>query len=85
VRITAIAVFAASVFAMFGASTLYHRGSCAAVWYRRLQRLNHARIFLLIAGTVTPVFLIAAHGAARLAGVIMIWTLTLTAGVIHVA
>ena len=80
VRITAIAVFAASVSAMFGTSALYHRGNWAAAWHRRLQRLDHAMIFLLIAGTATPVFLIAAHGAARLAGLITIWTLTLTAG-----
>ena len=74
VRTTAIAVFAASVSAMFGTSALYHRGNWAATWHRRLQRLDHAMIFLLIVGTATPVFLIAAHGAARLAGLIMIWT-----------
>jgi Haemolysin-III related len=42
-------------------------------------------IFLRIAGTATPVFLIAAHGAAWLAGLITIWTLTLTAVGIHMA
>ena len=42
-------------------------------------------IFLLIAGTAPPVFLIAAHGAARLAGLVTIWTLTLTAAAIHMA
>jgi hemolysin III len=85
VRITAMAVFAASVSAMLGTSALYHRGNWAAAWHRRLQRLDHAMIFLLIAGTATPAFLIAAHGAARLAGLITIWTLTLTAGAIHMA
>ena len=55
VRITAIAVFAASVSAMFGTSALYHRGNWAAAWHRRLQRLDHAMIFLLIAGTATAV------------------------------
>jgi hemolysin III len=83
VRITAIAVFAASVSAMFGASALYHRGSWGATWHRRLQRLDHAMIFLLIAGTATPVFLIATHGAVRVASLVTIWTLTLTAGAIH--
>jgi hemolysin III len=81
----AIAGFAASVSAMFGTSALYHRGNWAAEWHRRLQRLDHAMIFLLIASTATPVFLIAAHGVARLAGLIMMWTLTLTAGAIHMA
>ena len=42
-------------------------------------------IFLLIAGTATLVFLIAVHGVARLAGLIMIWTLTLTPAAIHMA
>jgi hemolysin III len=83
VRITAIAVFAASVSAMFGTSALYHRGNWAAAWHRRLQRLDHAMIFLLIAGTATAVFLIATHGAVRVASLITIWALTLTAGGIH--
>jgi hemolysin III len=84
-RITAMAVFAASVSAMFGASALYHRGNWTAAWHRRLQRLDHAMIFLLIAGTATPAFLIAAHGATRVAGLITIWTLTLAAAGIHMA
>ena len=40
-------------------------------------------IFLLIAGMATPAFLIAAHGAARVADLIAIWALTLTAAAIH--
>ena len=85
VQITAIAIFAASVSAMFGVSALYHRGNWPAAWHRHLQRLDHAMIFLLIAGTATAVFLTTTHGIARLAGLIMIWTLTLTAGGIHMA
>jgi hemolysin III len=85
VRIVAIAVFAASVSAMFGASALYHRGNWTAAWHRRLQRLDHAMIFLLIAGTATPAFLMAADGAARVVGLIMIWTLTLAAASIRMA
>ena len=85
VRIAAMAVFAASVSAMFGTSALYHRGNWAGTWHRRLQRLDHAMIFLLIAGTATPAFLITVHGAARVAGLITIWALTLTAAAIHMA
>jgi hemolysin III len=85
VRITAMAVFAASVSAMFGASALYHRGNWTDAWRRRLQRLDHAMIFLLIAGTATPAFLIATHGVVRVAGLIAIWALALTAAAIHMA
>jgi hemolysin III len=83
VRTTAMAVFAASVSAMLGVSALYHRGNWTAAWRRRLQRLDHAMIFLLIAGTATPAFLLATHGALRVACLIVIWALTLTAAAIH--
>ena len=78
-RITAVAIYAASVSALFGISALYHRGNWTDAWRRRLQRLDHAMIFFLIAGTATPAFLLAMHGALGLACLIVIWTLTLTA------
>jgi hemolysin III len=83
VRITALAIFAVSVSAMFGVSALYHRGDWTPTWRRRLQRLDHAMIFLLIAGTATPAFLISTRGAFRLACLIVVWALTLTAAAIH--
>jgi hemolysin III len=85
VRIAAMAVFAASVSAMFGASALYHRGSWGVAWHARLQRLDHVMIYLLIAGTATPAFLIATHGVVRVVGLIAIWALTLTAAALRMA
>ena len=82
-RITAMAIFVSSMSAMFGVSALYHRGNWTEAWRVRLQRLDHAMIFLLIAATATPAFLIASHGAFRVACLIALWTLTLTAGAIH--
>jgi hemolysin III len=70
---------------MFGTSALYHRGNWTAAWSRRLQRLDHAMIFLLIAGTATPAFLFATRGAFGLVCLIVVWTLTLTAATIHMA
>ena len=67
VQITALAIYAASVSALFGISALYHRGTWTAAWNRRLQRLDHTMIFLLIAGTATPAFLLATSGTFRLA------------------
>ena len=85
VRIAALAIFAVSVSAMFGVSALYHRGDWTETWRRRLQRLDHAMIFLLIAGTATPAFLLATRGVFRISGLIVVWALTLTAGAIHMA
>jgi hemolysin III len=55
-------VFAGSVAAMLAASTLYHRVSwrpSARLWMRRV---DHAGIYLLIAGTYTAVGLLSLHG-----------------------
>ena len=61
-RITAAAVYSASVSALFGISALYHRGTWTEAGRRRMQRLDHAMIFFLIAGTATPAFLLDAPG-----------------------
>jgi hemolysin III len=82
-RIASLAVYSVSVTSLFGISALYHRGTWAPAWSRRLQRLDHLGIFFLIAGTATPVYLIAVHGPARWVGLTVIWALTLTAAGIH--
>ena len=82
-RIVAIAVYAASVTSLFGISALYHRGNWSAVWNRRLQRVDHAMIFFLIAGTATPAFLLAMPGSLGLACLIVMWALTIAAATIH--
>jgi hemolysin III len=84
-RITAVAIYSASVSALFGISALYHRGTWTEAGRRRLQRLDHAMIFFLIAGTATPAFLLDAPGAFGLACLIVMWTLTLSAVSIHLA
>lgn len=68
------AVFASSVAACFGASALYHRVTWkprARLWMRRV---DHAGVYLLIAGTYTPVALLALHGALRPVVLIVVWS-----------
>ncbi len=84
-RITATAIYAVSVSALFGVSALYHRGTWGAAWSARLQRLDHAMIFLLIAGTATPAFVLATRGTFGWVGLTVMWTLTLIAAAIHLA
>jgi hemolysin III len=84
-RITASAIYAASVSGMFGISALYHRGHWSAAWRGRLQRLDHAMIFVLIAGTATPVFLLTARSTWGLVCLIAMWALTVTAAAIRMA
>jgi hemolysin III len=50
----ALAVYAVSLSAMFGASALYHRIDWAPRPRAWLQRLDHSMIYVLVAGTYTP-------------------------------
>ena len=84
-QVTAVAVYSASVSALFGISALYHRGTWTAAWRLRLRRLDQAMIFFLIAGTATPAFLLAAPADVGLACLIVMWTLTLTAAAVRLA
>jgi hemolysin III len=82
-RVTSVAVYAGSVSGLFGISALYHRGNWHLRWARRLQRLDHMMIFLLIAGTATPAFLVAAPGRYGLVCLIVLWAVTVAAAVTH--
>jgi hemolysin III len=62
-RHVAAAVFAASVAACFGASALYHRLPWTPRLRPWLRRVDHAGVYLLIAGTYTPVCLLVLEGA----------------------
>jgi len=50
----ASAVFVASSLVLFGTSAVYHRGTWSPTTAAVLRRLDHSNIFLLIAGTYTP-------------------------------
>ena len=73
VRIAAMAVFAVSVSAMFGASALYHRVPWSARGLRWMKRLDHSMIFLLIAGTYTPFGLLVLHGLWQWIVLCLVW------------
>src|SRR5207253_2571950 len=81
--VAALAVYAVSVSALFGISALYHRGTWSPPWSVRLQRMDHLMIFFLIAGTATPAFLLAMPGPFGLTCLIVMWTLTGAAAIIH--
>jgi hemolysin III len=69
----AAAVFASSVVACFGASALYHRVTWRPHVRLWMRRVDHAGVYLLIAGTYTPVSLLALHGAWRPVVLAVVW------------
>jgi hemolysin III len=72
-RLFAAAAFAVSAAAMLGASALYHR----VTWTPRvrlwMRRVDHAGIYLLIAGTYTPVGLLSLHGSLQRVVLAVVW------------
>jgi hemolysin III len=70
----AVAIYAASLSALFGVSALYHRVDWKRPSSRRwMRRLDHTMIFFLIAGTVTPFALLVMHGPLATALLIAVW------------
>lgn len=67
-------VYASALAAMFGASAVYHRVDwrtpARRAWARRL---DHAAIFVFIAGTYTPFALLAFEGALPTVTLVAIW------------
>ena len=55
----ASAIFFASSFLLFGNSALYHRFNWRPKVKKALKRIDHANIFLLIAGSYTPITMLA--------------------------
>ena len=70
----AVWVYVAALAAMFGASALYHRfpwrSAAARLWARRL---DHAMIFVFIAGTYTPFALLEFGGASGSVVLVAVW------------
>jgi hemolysin III len=84
-QLSAAAIYTTTASGLFGASAVYHRGNWSPSVNRRLQRLDHTMIFLVIAGTATPAFLLAAPNPYGVIGLSALWTLTVVATVTHLA
>jgi hemolysin III len=66
-------VFGASLALLFGTSALYHRVHWRPRPRQRMRRLDHAAIFVLIAGGYTPLFALVPSGAGGHGALIAIW------------
>jgi hemolysin III len=69
----ACAIYAFSVAGLFGTSALYHRINWSPSARRWMRRLDHAMIFVLIAGTYTPFALLALHGSFATIVLLGVW------------
>ncbi|HSM02552.1 MAG TPA: hemolysin III family protein [Acidimicrobiia bacterium] len=64
-RRVSLLVFGLSLVALFLTSSLYHSIPWRARWKRRMQKLDHTMIYVLVAGTFTPIAAIVLDGWMR--------------------
>jgi len=71
-RIAAL-VYATGLVGLFGVSGTYHRGRWSDARRRLMQRLDHGTIFVMIAGSYTPLCLLALRGWVAPAMLAIAW------------
>jgi hemolysin III len=71
-RASAVA-YATTVAFMFGVSGAYHRITWSLAWRPRMRRVDHAGVYLLIAGSYTPLGLLILDGNWRLVVLSVVW------------
>lgn len=71
--LTAVAIFGVALVAMFTISALYHSVPWSRPWKQRMQRLDHSLIFVVVAGTFTPVAVAALEGSRLVIGLALVW------------
>lgn len=71
--VTATAVYVVSVLALFGTSASYHTLARSPRARQVMQRLDHSMIYVLIAGTYTPLALVALPQAWGIPVLCVVW------------
>lgn len=71
--LTPMMVFIGSMILLYGASTLYHSVNFSGGRLKIFRRIDHMMIFVLIAGSYTPVCMIVLGGSSGLMLLSVIW------------
>jgi len=70
---TAAALFAVTLTALFGVSAAYHRGDWSERARRIMRHLDHSMIFVFIAGSYTPITLLALRPPWGITLLVLAW------------
>jgi hemolysin III len=73
--IVAVSIFGASLVLMYGVSAVYHASTLSERGLNHFQRIDHVMIYVLIAGTYTPVCLVVLRGRLGMWLFITVWAL----------
>ena len=74
----AMVVFMTSMILLYGASATYHTVNLTGRYLRIFRKLDHMMIFVLIAGSYTPVCLIVLGGQSGYTLLLLVWGIALT-------
>lgn len=77
VHLASLTVFIISMILLYAASTIYHSFDVNPKVNKVLKKLDHLMIFILIAGSYTPICLIVVRGALGLKLLVLIWSIAL--------
>jgi len=72
-----LSIFIASMILLYGASTLYHSAKVSPKKRKILKKLDHTMIFVLIAGTYTPVCLVVLEPDYGIPMLALIWSISI--------
>ena len=75
--LTAMTVFMISMVLLYAASTIYHSVNCTGRILRIFRKMDHMMIFVLIAGTYTPVCLLTLPKPSGLMLLAAVWGIAL--------
>jgi channel protein (hemolysin III family) len=78
IRTFSLAVFSGSCILLLLTSGVYHLLSTSGAAHTVFQRLDHAAIFLVIAGTFTPIHCILFSGFLRWGFLVIVWVLAIS-------
>jgi hemolysin III len=67
-------VFTVSALLLFTVSAIYHTGTWSPRTWAFLRRFDHSNVFILIAGSYTPITLMLLEGTQRVALLATVWT-----------
>lgn len=75
--LTAMTIFMISMVLLYAASTIYHSVNCSGRILRIFRKMDHMMIFILIAGTYTPVCLLTLPKPSGLMLLAAVWGIAL--------
>lgn len=80
---TAMVIFISSMILLYGASTLYHSVNLSGKALRVFRKIDHMMIFVLIAGSYTPVCLIVLGDKQGYTLLTVVWSIALVGMLIN--